>query len=101
MRRPWIALGLIAALICLPGCGGAKGPSEAETAPFAVAIEQYLKEKSFGMRIVGFESLDVTVSKATAVVRMSAKDIDYGVQPKWTFEFEKSDDGWGVTAHKY
>jgi len=100
MRRPWIALGLVAALMGLPSCGGEKKPSEAETAPFAKAIEQYLRDQSMGMKVSGFESLDVSGDTATAKVKMADKDVGYGMRPRWTFTFQKADGTWKVADVK-
>ena len=90
---------LLVLALALAGCG-AKKPTEEETAPLRVAIEAYLREKNMGMKPDTFESLAIEGDAATAEVRMAAKDVAYGMRPRWTFTFRKEGDAWTVTAVK-
>ena len=95
-------LGLSLVVMCvlaaaLVGCGGSKGPSEAEAKPFRDAIVEHLRRDSKDMKPETFESLEIQGNKATAKVRMAAKDDLYGLKPLWTFTFAKDKQGkWQV-----
>ena len=97
-----LRLGLSRPIVCvlaaaLGGCGGKKGPSEAEAKPFRDAIVEHLRRDSKDMKPETFESLDIQADKATAKVRMAPKDDLYGLKPLWTFTFAKGKDGkWEV-----
>ena len=41
------------------------------------------------------------LQRALAEVHMSAKDVDYGMAPLWTFTFEKADGAWKVTKAEH
>ncbi len=100
MRRRTIGLLLACALACLVGCGG-KGLAPADTAPFQAAIDGYLKSKSMGMKVEGFESLDVKGDAATAVCRMTVADDLYGgLAVRWRFTFARKNDAWEATGHE-
>lgn len=94
--RTALIVGLGLSVLVSIGCGGDKLSAD-QTAPFAKAIEEYLRAGSMGMKAHGFKSLEITGDKATAKVRMSDKDVGYGMKPLWTFQFEKSGDAWKVT----
>jgi hypothetical protein len=92
----WLALGGP----ILAGCGDGPPGSEA-AAPFQKAVEEYLSAKSMGMKVEGFESLDVEDDAASADVRMALKDDVYsGLKPVWRITFKKRDGAWQVTAVK-
>lgn len=90
-------IGLLA-LVCA-GCGGGK-PSQEQAAPFRVAIEGYLHKENMGMKPETFESLTIDGDTAAAEVRMAAKDVAYGMRPRWMFTFRKEGDAWTVAAVK-
>lgn len=93
----WLSAAAVAAgLLAAAGCGGGGPPPSGKTEPFAEAIERHLEARSMGMRIDSFESLEVRGDSATAEVRMTAKDLEYGMRPRWTITFEKADGEWAV-----
>jgi hypothetical protein len=94
MRVFSVALAVL--LVAATGCGKAK-PTAEETAPFLKAIEAYLSQQSMDMRADAFTSLAIDKTRATAEVQMAAKDVSYGMRPRWRFTFEKKDDAWQVT----
>ena len=92
---------LALALVLVAGCGGSKKPTAKQTKPFVAPIEEYLRAKSMGMTIVEFESLKIEGDTATAVVRMTAKDVGYKMSPRWTWHFKKADAKWEATKAEY
>lgn len=95
--RGLLVIGAVLAMLCAAGCGGKDEPSAETTAPFARAVEQYLHEKSMGMKVSSFKSLEVSGGTATAEVRMADKDVGYGLRPQWTFTFQRAGGAWKVT----
>ena len=91
-----VALAVVA--LCL-GCGGEA--VTADTAPFDAAVGRYLKARSMGMKVAGFESLEVTGDTARGVCRMQVADDLYGIAVRWTFAFGRTPGGaWRVQSHE-
>ncbi len=100
MKTRAIGLLLACAVACLVGCGK-RGPALGDTAPFQAAISSYLQSKSMGMKVAGFQSLEVNNDTATAVCRMAlADDLYGGVAVRWRFTFVRQDGVWTATGHE-
>jgi hypothetical protein len=99
MRRMTFVV-MAALLAAAVGCGGSDAPTPEKTAPFTKAITQYFKDQSMGMKVDRYESLAISGDSAMANVRVSDKDIGYGLKPLWEFSFKKTGDAWAVTGHK-
>jgi hypothetical protein len=97
--RLWSALGLAAAVGVLAGCGGEK-PKAADAAPFAAALEDYLKAGSMDMKVDRIESIEVAGDTATVKARMATKEAIYGMKPLWVVTFKKQGDAWKVATWK-
>lgn len=96
--RTGLCCSLMIVALALAGCGDDR-PTPAEAAPFLKAVEEYLAAKSMGMKVEGFESLDIKSDDAEADVRMALKDNIYaGLKPIWHFTFKKTEGAWQVAA---
>lgn len=96
-----LALGLMFAA----GCGGDAKPTPAEAAPFVKAVQNYCKQKSFGMKVKEVKSLKITGDTATAACKMGDAEGLTNVSATWTFDFENQEDAdgdktWVATGHK-
>ena len=96
MRTKQIAT-LLALAVMGAGCSG-QDPSSAQIGPFKTAIESYLRAQNMAMRPDTFDSLRIDGDRATANVRMAARDVAYGVRPRWTFAFQKRAGHWKVLS---
>lgn len=86
--------------VALLGCGGDK-PVEADTGPFERAIVTYLRDKNMGMRVDGFESLEVEGDAARARCVLKQQSGLHRLGVKWSFTFERQSDGtWKVTSRE-
>jgi hypothetical protein len=91
--KSWLISGMLA--VFLAACGGAPTPEAA--APFRAAVEAYIKAQSMEMRPDTFATLAVAGDTAAADVQMAAKDVAYGLRPRWTFRFVKKGGQWQVS----
>ena len=96
MKEGWF---LICLLLSSCGGGGA-APSTEQAAPFRQAVEAYVKTQGMEMRPDAFATLAIVGNTATAEVQMAARDVAYGLRPRWTFHFTKKGGQWQVTEVK-
>ena len=94
-----VFLGLLLVISLLCGCGG-KQLTEQKTAPYKSAVTSFLAEKSMGMKVVEFKSLDVSGDKATGAVKLQDAEGLYAIKPTWQFTFIKADGTWIVQEYK-
>ena len=94
-------LAVLALAACTAGCGK-KPPPAAESAPFRLAIAEYLEAKNMGMAVEEFVSLEVKGDAATAVCKLAVAGELYGsLHVQWRFTFARGTDGaWRVTRHE-
>ncbi|MFH0911280.1 MAG: hypothetical protein V1918_07255 [Planctomycetota bacterium] len=79
-----------------------KGRTEMpDAAPFSEAIGRYLKEKNMGMKVAGFDALEVQGDRATARCKMRIESDLYALSVRWTFVFQREEGGtWRVERHE-
>ena len=97
--------GALAAVLILvvfrPGHHRASPVIAQDVAPFEQAVVAYLKAKSFGMKPVRLEDLQVQDQAAVATYRLQDAEGTYNVAVAWTFTFKRDGlTGWVVTEHK-
>ena len=80
------------------GCGKDK-PTAKDTKEFETAIAEYLKSRSYDMKVASFETLKVEGGSATAACKMQQADGLYAVSVKWDFKFERKGEAWKVAEH--
>ena len=91
----------LATVVAFPLCGcGNKPPTREESVPFETAIAAYLSQRSMGMRISEFQSLEIDGDAAVGVVAMQHAEAIHSMKVIWEFTFQKEGDEWTVVSHR-
>jgi len=100
IRHLFGAVTMAFVLLLAVSCGG-RSDVEQNTAAFQTAANSYLKSKSMDMKVASFKELSVDGNTAKAVISLEHAEGAAGVKVRWTFTFEKQNDGtWGVVSHE-
>ena len=100
MKKLIIACLSISILVSLMSACGPKVKTAVNPAPFEVAVKDYCNSKNIGMKVSSFEKIDVKDNEASAICKMEAADVEYGIKVTWRFTFRKENDRWKAVSQE-